>query len=365
MADLPSGEAGSDRPLRGPPRSGADPRTFELSLLGAFALTDGHTPIALAAQPQRLVALLAIRDREVTRAAIAGALWPESTDEHAHASLRTLLSRFDETARPTLDIRLHHVGLSPSVSVDFHDARALAHRLLALGSDEPTEDDLSREALRSLSLDLLPDWYDEWLEVESTQWRALRLSALEALAGQLLARGQLIVAQEAANQLINADPLSPSGHEALIRTHLAKGERAKAIESFARYRDLLAREMHIAPSRELAMLVSDARPGLAGSSVLRLAQTAVAGEETTAFEVVAAGISMEPSIRHGDKLFVSQDVSLEPGRIVVAIHGELWIVKRLVMRDGELVLRSDNADEEVSLADVQVQGVVVELRRNL
>lgn len=101
------------------------------------------------------------------------------------------------------------------------------------------------------------------------------------------------------------------------------------------------------------------------SSVLRRAVTAVAGEETERFEVVASGISMEPTIRHGDTLFVSKSVELAPGRVVVAEHGDLWIVKRLANRDGKLVLRSDNVDEEVALADVTVQGVVVQLLRTI
>lgn len=101
------------------------------------------------------------------------------------------------------------------------------------------------------------------------------------------------------------------------------------------------------------------------SSVVQQARTAVAGEATRAFEVVASGISMEPSIRHGDRLLVSHDVALAAGRIVVAIHSAAWIVKRLASRSGRLVLRSDNADEEVELAEVEVQGVVVELRRTV
>ncbi|MEX2230288.1 MAG: LexA family transcriptional regulator [Dehalococcoidia bacterium] len=108
------------------------------------------------------------------------------------------------------------------------------------------------------------------------------------------------------------------------------------------------------------------QPALAQeSSVVRRARTAVAGEQTVEFEVVASGISMEPSVRHGDVLLVSPDVALLAGRVVVAKHGETWIVKRLAERDGALVLRSDNAEEEVTLTEVEIQGTVVELRRSL
>ncbi len=124
--------------------------------------------------------------------------------------------------------------------------------------------------------------------------------------------------------------------------------------------------MHAAPSERLVALLVGPLSGFQDrSSVLRQAQTAVAGEDTTEFEVAALGISMEPSIRHGDKLLVSQDIQLEAGRVVVAVHNSAWIVKRLAMREGQLVLRSDNVDEEVPLSEVEIKGVVVELRRTL
>lgn len=53
------------------------------------------------------------------------------------------------------------------------------------------------------------------------------------------------------------------------------------------------------------------------------------------------------------------------GRIVIAVHNGTWIVKRLAIRDGALVLRSDNVEEGVVIADVELRGVVVELRRTL
>jgi SOS-response transcriptional repressor LexA len=104
-------------------------------------------------------------------------------------------------------------------------------------------------------------------------------------------------------------------------------------------------------------------PGM--STVILQARTAVAGEDAHEFEVVASGVSMEPSIRHGDRLLVSHDIELAAGRVVVAIHNGAWIVKRLAKRNEEIVLRSDNADEEVGISEVQIQGVVVELNRTL
>lgn len=77
----------------------------------------------------------------------------------------------------------------------------------------------------------------------------------------------------------------------------------------------------------IAPILGVAEPGgprVGQSSVVVRARTAVAGEDTVEFQVVASGISMEPTVRHGDLLLVSPNVALESGRIVVAKHGETW-----------------------------------------
>ena len=113
----------------------------------------------------------------------------------------------------------------------------------------------------------------------------------------------------------------------------------------------------------LGVAAHEIREGV--DSVVFRARTAVAGEDAVEFEVVASGISMEPTVRHGDLLLVSSNVALAAGRIVGAKHGETWLVKRIAERAGFLVLRSDNANEELELHEVQIQDTVVELRRTL
>ena len=51
-----------------------------LSVLGSFQFRAGDTAPALPSGSQRLLALLALRDRSVTRLMIAGTLWPDSTE---------------------------------------------------------------------------------------------------------------------------------------------------------------------------------------------------------------------------------------------------------------------------------------------
>lgn len=336
-----------------------------MSLLGAFELTADAIPLALQGSSQRLVAFLGVRDRTVPRSVVAGTLWPEAPEAHARASLRTLLSRLDEATRNALRVNVLDLSLAEGVELDLRDSRALANRLLIVDVDSG-DSDLSQAAIAALSSELLPDWYDDWAADEAARWHELRLRALEALAEKLTSVGRFATAAQAAGLVIAAEPFRESGHAALIRVQQAQGDYTAARSTFERFRAALRAEMHEEPTAELQAIVTTPTTRLPDrSSVIRQAQTAVAGEDTRAFEVAALGISMEPSIRHGDKLMVSQDVELEAGRIVVAVHNSSWIVKRLATREGKLVLRSDNADEEVALLDVEIKGVVVELRRTL
>lgn len=240
------------------PRGSRD--EFHLSLQGAFELAGGAVPLVLPGNSQRLLAFLALRDRTVTRAATAGTLWPEASEAHGHASLRSAISRLDAITRDAIEVDYLDLRLAPSVTVDIRDSRALAHRLLIVDT-LPSATDMSAEAIAALSSDLLPDWYDEWAIVQAEDWRQLRLHALEALAAALTAAGRFADATTAALAAVNAEPLRESAHAALIRVHLAEGNQSEALRAFAQYRALLMAELGLEPTRALRALVSDLQGG--------------------------------------------------------------------------------------------------------
>jgi DNA-binding SARP family transcriptional activator len=82
----------SEKPVAG--------RHLEIGVLGGFRFwVRGKDALpALAGSSQRLLAFLALRDRSVTRAAVAGTSWPEASENHAHASLRSAISRLTQIA---------------------------------------------------------------------------------------------------------------------------------------------------------------------------------------------------------------------------------------------------------------------------
>jgi DNA-binding SARP family transcriptional activator len=227
-----------------------------LSLLGGFGLSDGRVDIALAEGPQRLIAFLALRKQPVKRRLAAGVLWPEVSQDHAHASLRSTLARLDHAARSALAVTTSQLGISERLTVDLWESEAIARRLI--GPHETLTVNRSAAAeVEALSADILPDWYEDWVIVEAEAWHQRRLHGLEALANDLRGQGSFGEAASAAQAAIKGDPLRESPRAALIQVHLAEGNVSEALREFAHYRQLLQRELHLEPTPRLQRLLDE------------------------------------------------------------------------------------------------------------
>jgi DNA-binding SARP family transcriptional activator len=246
------GAAATEQP-QPPPVPDAEPAAMvRLSLLDGFELNIDGSPVDVALGPQRLLAFLALQERPVLRAYVAGCLWADKSDERAAADLRAALWRLSEPGPPLVGSSAAHLNLSPEVSVDVRDAIEGARRLL--NPQDGVVDGDFEEFL--LSGDILPDWYDDWVSVERERLRQLRLHALEALCGRLIAAGRLAEAIDVALAAVAAEPLRESAHRLLIRVHLAEGNRAEAIRQFDTYREILWTGLGVAPSGQLTALMA-------------------------------------------------------------------------------------------------------------
>jgi len=227
-----------------------------ISLLGGFQLEDEGASIVLPEGSQRLLAFLALRGRLVRRPVAAGTLWPVATATRASSSLRTALARLPDPAGAAVKATARELGLADGVSVDLWDSRTLAHRLLA-PQDSSLPPNPGPAAVSTLSAELLPDWYEEWVLIEAEDWRQLRMHALEALAQRLTDQGRYGDAAAAALAAVRAEPLRESPHAALIRVHIAEGNPSEALREFARYGELLMLELGVEPTQRLRALVAE------------------------------------------------------------------------------------------------------------
>jgi DNA-binding SARP family transcriptional activator len=231
------------------------PRTpLRLTLIGGFALCEGSQQLAMATSAQRLIALLALRDRPVGRLHVAGTLWPDYPTERSLADLRTALWRVNQSSERVIAATPLFLRLGTDIEVDVRGLLAFARRL---NQEEtgPETIDLDSVALDDLGGDLLPDLYDDWLQDEREGLRQIRLHALENLARRLSVCGRHGDAIQAALAAIRLEPLRETAHRTLIETHLAEGNWSEACRQFERCRRLLMEELGVEPSDSMRRLL--------------------------------------------------------------------------------------------------------------
>ena len=237
-----------ERPV---PDEAETPGHTSLSLLNAFELRCDGEVVGLPISAQRLLAFLALHERPLLRPYVAGTLWLEANDERAAASLRSSLWRLNRSGHHLVDSTTMQLGLAAGVDVDLRRSTALAGRLI----DGTARAGDLESAEASLDGEVLPDWYDDWLLFERERFRQLSLHALEALADRLVADGSLGAALRAALAAVRGEPLRESAHRALIRVHLAEGNRSEAIRQGELCRRLLREKLGVDASPQLDQLL--------------------------------------------------------------------------------------------------------------
>lgn len=214
-----------------------------MHVLGSFEIVLDDLRPTLPLPTQRLVTLLALR-REIGRTQAAGVLWPEVEHTHALANLRTALWRLRSVCPGIVSTCGSELRTDPETTIDLREAEELAHRIM--------QDSLplyeAREASAMLGDDLLPDRDDEWLEFERERFRELRVHALERLSERLSAWREHAEAVQCGLLAVQAEPLRESAHRALMRAHIAEGNRARAVQQFRLLERQLELELQVSPS---------------------------------------------------------------------------------------------------------------------
>ena len=203
--------------------------------MGGLELVYKRNPVGLPASAQRVLALVALRRRPLSRLYVAGQLWLDSSEERAGASLRSALWRLQRAADGVLETSGRELSLARWVEVDVDRFTALAHELVEgrrLGPAEVGE--------LCGSDDLLPDWYEDWVGIERERFRQVRLHALETLCRRL-----------------TAEPLRESAHRAMIGMHIAEGNLVEAVRQYDACERLMSIALGVRPSRQIASLLAD------------------------------------------------------------------------------------------------------------
>jgi DNA-binding SARP family transcriptional activator len=226
---------------------------FELRLLGGFDFLLHERPLRLPFSAQRVVAFLALHPLPVQRVYVAASLWPDSTEEHAQASLRSALWRLGLHGLEVVTATPAQLALAPAVEVDMHEAAARAKRIVHR-TGPPEADDL---VLLCDAGEVLPDWYDEWVLVARERFHQLHLHALESICEQCALDKRFGQAVDAGLAAVAIEPLRESAHRVLIASYLAEDNAADAVRQYSAYRRLVKDRLGLDPSPRMDDLVRD------------------------------------------------------------------------------------------------------------
>lgn len=227
-----------------------------LSLFDGFELRCSGQRVELPMVAQRLVALLAIHDRPLLRAFVAGTLWPDKTDARSLANLRSVLWRLRRPEEELVQSCGAHIKLADCVDVDVRRLVRLTTDLLAGADVAP-----SRETNQLLTAgEFLPGWYDDWVQVERERLGQLRQHAMEAMCARLTELKRYGEAVDVGLAAVGADPLRESARSALIAAHFAEGNAVEAIRQYKAYRVLLWKSLQVKPGPKLESFIAACLP---------------------------------------------------------------------------------------------------------
>jgi DNA-binding SARP family transcriptional activator len=222
-----------------------------LTLFKGFGLTRDDVEVRLSSSAQHLLAYLALQDRALRRAHVAGVLWANVSEQRAVGNLRSALWRLRQLRMNLVGAARDCVSLSPAVIVDIRSAELIARKAI-----DPTADveDLKIDDLPCAG-ELLPGWYEDWIVIERERQRQMRLHTLEALCERWTGAGCFAKAVMAGLAAVAIEPLRESAHRVLIKAYLAEGNPGEAIRQFRRCRETLHDELHLEPSPLISGLI--------------------------------------------------------------------------------------------------------------
>jgi DNA-binding SARP family transcriptional activator/tetratricopeptide (TPR) repeat protein len=262
---------------------------LELHLAGVFGVVRDGVQLADSGLRSRkartLLKLLTVeRPRLVSVDRIAEVLWAGDPPAEPAQHVATLVSRLRRVLGPDVICggrQGYQLSGNPRIVVDLDEAaRLTSHAEQELGSAPALASAAAGRAVELLSPGVaLAEEPDEWAEPARQGLRGLLRRARHALAGAWLATGAPDLAARVAGEAMADDPFDERAHRLFMSACAAAGERARALETYARLRSRLAEELGADPAPDtndlyLAILRQHS-PGDPGQRDGSLAQPAV------------------------------------------------------------------------------------------
>ncbi|MEX2540319.1 MAG: AAA family ATPase [Trueperaceae bacterium] len=239
---------------------------LEIRLLGGLrVISEGHPASELVSSRARslLAHLLLHREAPQSRRQLAFLFWPDSSEAQAHTNLRRELHQLRKAlpqAEPYLKVDSRTLCWSGDEQFRLDVERFEAGVEEASRATQPAQrlDALSR-AVDLYRGDLLPDDYDDWIEVERERLRGLYGQTLEKLVAELESQRRYTEALVHGRRLQQHDPLRESGYRMMMRLHALNGDTSGALAVYQQCASALSEQLGVTPSLETENLYRQLR----------------------------------------------------------------------------------------------------------
>ena len=232
----------------------------EIRLLGQFTVQVNGAPVELTARPaQSLLAYLLLNPVAHRRERLAGLLWPDSSEANARRNLRQALWQIRRALGEQADALLlvDDVTIAFNTAINYWlDVESIAQPLEEAG----TADDLMRAAA-AYTGELLPGFYDEWVQLERERLQAQFERKLTLLLERLVETQRWADILHWAERWIALGYTPEPAYRALMLAHAGLGDMASVAETYRRVVEALERDLDVEPSAQTRALYERLRTG--------------------------------------------------------------------------------------------------------
>ena len=206
-------------------------------------------------QGRLLLAYLVIhRDEPVGFDSLTDALWGQTPPNASLVALHALLSKLRRVVGCVVEHRTTRLDLPLDALVDIDVARDAIHRAESAIAQRHWERawGAAQAALFTARRGFLPGEAIAWADPIRHELDLLRQRSLETYADAALHVGgaELATAERASRELITLAPFRETAHRLLMRTLVAQGNTAEALQTYAALRLSLRDELGVSPSPE-------------------------------------------------------------------------------------------------------------------
>ena len=251
---------------------------WRIELFGGLRVLQGER-VMTHFRTQKTAGLLAYlafyRERKHSRDALSELFWSGSRYDAARNSVSKAISSLRNQLEPpgvprgaVIVADRHSVRLNPAaVTTDvaeFEDAIRRSNDFSRYNEDERVQFLITAADL--YCGELLPNFFDEWIETERRRLVNAYLRALRSLIKYLGQARELERALDYALRAVSADPLDERSHRTVMRLLVALGRPAAAMQQFHELERLLREQLDAPPSAATLNLVRQISDQLAVSS---------------------------------------------------------------------------------------------------